>query len=172
MNAAGVVLVPDDRALFTELTDDREPLASRRTGGGPSVDDVVDLFPALRRRAQAPGRHAVRRRAADAGRGPGARPGARACCSIDEMSMGLAPGHRRVADARWSARSPTRPAPASCSSSSTSQLALEVADEAIVLVHGRRHARRRGGRSTRRHRGLEAAYLGADHDPAESETAV
>ena len=50
-NRAGIVLVPDYRALFTELTPVQNlQLAARR--GGPSVTEVLDLFPALRRRAK------------------------------------------------------------------------------------------------------------------------
>jgi branched-chain amino acid transport system ATP-binding protein len=50
-NRAGIVLVPDNRALFTELTPVQNlQLAARR--GGPSVTEVLDLFPALRRRAK------------------------------------------------------------------------------------------------------------------------
>ncbi|MCU1428361.1 MAG: putative transport protein ATP-binding component, partial [Actinomycetia bacterium] len=46
---AGAVLVPDDRALFTTLTvEENLRAASPRRGAG--YDDVVDLFPALRRR--------------------------------------------------------------------------------------------------------------------------
>jgi branched-chain amino acid transport system ATP-binding protein len=46
-----VVLVPDFRALFTGLTPVQNlQLAARR--GGPTTDEVLDLFPALRRRAR------------------------------------------------------------------------------------------------------------------------
>jgi branched-chain amino acid transport system ATP-binding protein len=49
MNKAGLVLVPDSRALFTELTPVQNlKLAAPR--GAAVVDQVLELFPALRRR--------------------------------------------------------------------------------------------------------------------------
>jgi branched-chain amino acid transport system ATP-binding protein len=51
MSKAGVVLVPDRRALFTQLTTmENLKLAARR--GGPAVDEVLDLFTVLRDRLQ------------------------------------------------------------------------------------------------------------------------
>ena len=46
---AGVVLVPDDRALFTTLTVEENLRAAIPRRAAP-YDDVADLFPALRRR--------------------------------------------------------------------------------------------------------------------------
>jgi branched-chain amino acid transport system ATP-binding protein len=46
---AGVVLVPDDRALFTGLTT-RENLTLAARKRGTSIDVVLDYFPALRER--------------------------------------------------------------------------------------------------------------------------
>jgi branched-chain amino acid transport system ATP-binding protein len=48
-NRAGLVLVPDDRSLFTTLSV-AENLRAALPGRSASVDDVVDLFPALRKR--------------------------------------------------------------------------------------------------------------------------
>ncbi len=49
MNRSGIVLVPDNRALFTQLsTADNLAVAVRKTG--PSIDEILDLFPALRQR--------------------------------------------------------------------------------------------------------------------------
>ena len=80
MNAAGVVLVPDSRALFTGLTTVGEPhprhpqgRARRRRGARP--------VPGPATAGQAAGRHALGRRAADARPGPGHPAAARGSCS-------------------------------------------------------------------------------------------
>ena len=55
------------------------------------METVFGLFPRLKERLQPEGRHALRRRAADAGHGPRPDAQARASCCMDEPSMGLAP---------------------------------------------------------------------------------
>jgi branched-chain amino acid transport system ATP-binding protein len=131
---AGLVLVPDDRALFTTLTVD-ENLAAARGRRDTKPAEILDLFPALQRR-----------RAITAGNLSGGEQQmlalARALMQeprvllIDEMSMGLAPiivedllpTVRRVADETGAAIILVE---------QHVRLALEIADRALVLVHGR-----------------------------------
>ncbi|HEX4493892.1 MAG TPA: ATP-binding cassette domain-containing protein [Acidimicrobiia bacterium] len=130
---AGLVLVPDDRSLFTSLTVD-ENLAAARGRSRTSVDDVVALFPGL-----------AARRAVTAGNLSGGEQQmlaiARALIQeprvllIDEMSMGLAPVVveqllpvvRRIAEETQAAVVLVE---------QHVGLALEIADRAIVMNHG------------------------------------
>ena len=162
MNKAGVVLVPDSRALFTGLTT-TENLALAAKKGGPPIDDVLDLFPALRRRESlktgmlSGGEQQMLALARALVQGP-------RVLLIDEMSMGLAPVVveslmpvvRNVADETGSAIILVE---------QHVHLALEVADAALVLVHG--DVSLTGDADTVRAdaEALEAAYLGVTEAP-------
>ena len=159
MNRAGVILVPDTRALFTQLTTLENLRAARRAHrrAGTTVDAVLEVFPALRERARvragmlSGGEQQMLALARVLVQDP-------AVLLIDEMSMGLAPVVveslmpmlRTIADDNGAAIVLVE---------QHVQLALDVADEAIVLVHGyvalrERAELLRGDRSR-----LEAAYL-------------
>ena len=158
---AGVVLVPDKRALFTQLTT-LENLAVARRGtrrDGPTIDDVLDLFPSLKDRAKVAAgllsggeqqMLALARALVQAPR----------VLLIDEMSMGLAPVIveslmpviRRVADESGAAVVLVE---------QHVGLALEIADDALVLVHGDVMLQQSAETLRRDTTLLEAAYLGA-----------
>lgn len=132
MNQAGMILIPDFRALFTELTPIQNlKLAAPR---GADLSSVLELFPALARREKL--------RTGDLSGGEQQMLAiARALVQspklllIDEMSMGLAPVAveslmpviRQVADQHGASVIMVE---------QHVQLALEIADEAMVLVHG------------------------------------
>ncbi|WP_068166015.1 ABC transporter ATP-binding protein [Rhodococcus phenolicus] len=133
---SGMVLVPDDRALFRELTTTnnlRLAVRERRRRSG-AVDEVLEYFPALDKRlGVAAGRlSGGEQQMLAIGRAILQRP---KVLLIDELSMGLAPVIvdeiltvlRRLAKEREMSVVLVE---------QHVRLALDVADEAVVLVHG------------------------------------
>jgi branched-chain amino acid transport system ATP-binding protein len=157
MNRSGLVLVPDFRALFVELSPIQNlKLAAPR---GADLDPVLDLFPALTRRSKL--------RVADLSGGEQQMLAiARALVQspklllIDEMSMGLAPIAveslmpviRRVADEHGASVVMVE---------QHVQLALEAADEAIVIVHGNVVLAGAADQFRKDTSAVQAAYMGA-----------
>jgi branched-chain amino acid transport system ATP-binding protein len=158
MNRAGIVLIPDSRALFTSMTT-IENLSLAHNGAGPSVEEVLDLFPVLRPRAKvrtgmlSGGEQQMLAVARALVQGP-------RVLLIDEMSMGLAPIVveqlmplvRQVADDTGASVVLVE---------QHVQLALEVADAALVLVHGEVSLSGSAAELRADAEGLEAAYLGS-----------
>ncbi|MCW2887282.1 MAG: branched-chain amino acid transport system ATP-binding protein [Streptosporangiaceae bacterium] len=159
----GLVLVPDDRALFTTLTT-RENLRLGRRRGGMGVPEVLSYFPALEERLDvkagmlsggeqqmlAVGRALVQ--------GP-------KVLLLDEMSMGLAPtivesllsGLRKIAGDSGVAVVLVE---------QHVMLALEVADRALVLAHGEVTLQGSAADLAADRERLENSYLGAGARPA------
>jgi len=156
-NRAGLVLVPDNRALFSSLTVE-EHLSIARRRSGPALSEIVELFPALEPRWKVAAGSlsggeqqmlAIARALVQAPK----------VLLIDEMSMGLAPVIvegllpvvRRIAETTGASIVLVE---------QHVRLALEVADHAIVMVHGTVTLRGTATELAGAPEQLEAAYLG------------
>ena len=160
MNESGVVLIPDNRALFTQLNPvENLKLAYRK--GGRTVDEVLDLFPALRERSRVKAGMLSGGEQQMLAMGRGIVQGPKVLL-IDEMSMGLAPVIveqlvplvRQVADQTGAGVVLVE---------QHVRLALEVADSAVVIVHGDVVLQESAAALKANPKRMEDAYLGAAH---------
>lgn len=155
---AGLVLVPDDRALFTGLTV-KQNLELARRRSGPTVSAIIEYFAPLGERLNvAAGMlSGGEQQMLAIGRALMQQP---KVLLIDELSMGLAPVIvesllpviRRVADDSGTAVILVE---------QHVRLALEIADTAIVLAHGRDVLRGNAADLAADPEQIERAYLGA-----------
>jgi len=156
-NLAGVVLVPDNRALFTTLTVRENIEIARLTGQEHRVDEVIDLFPRLHDRLnlKAGALSGGEQQMLAMARGIVQNP---KVFLIDEMSMGLAPiiVERLLPVVRHIADSGA----AVVLVEQHISLALEVAYQAVVLVHGDVALRGSAAELRTDPSRLERAYLG------------
>jgi len=157
----GLVLVPDDRALFPGMTT-AENLQAARRKAGPQPRDMLDLFPALEQRwnVNAGNLSGGEQQMLAVARGLMRQP---KVLMIDELSMGLAPvvveavlpAVRTIADDHGAAVILVE---------QHVHLALEIADHAMVLVHGQVAVQGRADELAGDLTTLEAAYLGASRE--------
>jgi len=153
----GLVLVPDDRALFTTLTS-RENLQLGSRKGGLSVDEVVEQLPGLTNRLDVKAGMLSGGEQQMLAIGRALVQGPRVLL-IDELSMGLAPivvesllpVLRQVAESSGAAVLLVE---------QHVGLALQLADRAAVLVHGKVVLEGSAEVLAGDPAALEAAYLG------------
>ena len=154
---AGVVLVPDNRSLFTTLTVE-ENLKAASHKGGPSARELLDVFPALEKRwtLRAGALSGGEQQMLAMGRALIQEP---KVLLIDEMSMGLAP---LVVESLFETvrRIATEQRCAVLLVEQHVNLALEVADSASVLNRGAIVLRGTAKELHAEPARLEAAYFG------------
>lgn len=157
LNRAGVVLVPDSRALFTAMTT-RENLEIARRAHGTTIEEVFEIFPSLAARSKVKagmlsgGEQQMLALARALVQGP-------SVLIVDEMSMGLAPiiVEQLMVKLREVANSTDA---AVILVEQHVHVALEIADQAMVFVHGEVSLNGRAERLRADPSLLEAAYLG------------
>jgi branched-chain amino acid transport system ATP-binding protein len=157
ISRAGVVLVPDNRELFTDLTtEENVRVASRR--GGREPREMLELFPALepRWKLRAGALSGGEQQMLAMARALVQRP---KVLMVDELSMGLAP---RVVEQLFTAirRVATEEGCAVVFVEQFVHLALEVADHASVLSRGRVVLSGTAADISAGSEELERAYLG------------
>jgi branched-chain amino acid transport system ATP-binding protein len=159
---AGVVLVPDNRSLFTTLSVE-ENLEVARRRGGPAPRELIDIFPALEKRwdltagALSGGEQQMLAMARAMIQQP-------KVLLVDEMSMGLAP---RVVETLFDTvrQIASDQGAAVVLVEQHVSLALGVADEAAVLNRGAIVLRGTAAELRDQSERLERAYFG-DAEPA------
>ena len=155
-NRRGIVLVPDDRALFPELTVKEHLVLA--CSGDRRPTDFLDVFPALEKRWElaAGSLSGGEQQMLAVARGLAQDP---RVLLIDEMSMGLAPVivQRLMPVVRRAAR---ETGAAVVLVEQHVQLALEVADQALVMAHGDVVLRGDAAELAADPATIESAYLG------------
>ena len=138
--AQGVALVPENRLVFPHMSVRENLLAGAyqrrdRAEIDADIERMYARFPRLRERSRAVGRHALGRRAADAG--GGARADVAAAHPADGRAFARARAAHRRRDLRASSASSIATAPRSSWSSRTPTWRSQVAHQFFLMEQGR-----------------------------------